>query len=185
MFRKALLLIFLCFAGQLHGFVAPMSLPEKARGSDTIVRGVVLKIIPLSIEVSDSRGPHPGKIPSEKFAGPNCVALVRVIEAVKGKVREDVIFVPCGYNFDESPGELTEAKEYLLFLKSMGNNYHHPLHASCTHLIENSRVSISGNDHDGDFEPDEIADKTVSYADFVKQIREANASTMPDGKQKD
>lgn len=176
MFKRSLLLLVSSFlAGTVSGFVEPLPLKEKAATADAIVRGVVVNVIQLAVSTSDSRGASVEKITDKNFSGPNAVAIVRVTDQLKGDFKPDhgIIFVPCGYDFDESPAELTVAKEYMLFLKSMGHNYYHPTTAYSTHRVQMGRVSTSGIDTESYFEPQASPEETLPLEEFMKQVKEA------------
>ncbi|RYZ91347.1 MAG: hypothetical protein EOP06_06985 [Proteobacteria bacterium] len=162
----------------VSGFVASLTLSEKAAEADVIARGVVVKIIQLTAQVTDSGGSNTGKNTDEGFSGPHAIAVVRVTDTLKGQLKsqQGIIFVPCGYSFDESPAELTATKEYVLFLQDMGRSYYHPTTAFSTHRVQAGRVGKSGFDYDGDFKAEKIQGDTQAIEEFVKQIKEALAA---------
>ena len=163
-----LLLVVVCLTDlKVAAFVVPLELKEKCEKADLIVRAVVIDVVRLTGDPSE------GRITSEDYYGPHSVALVRVVEVLKSGEgrREGVILVPCGHDIDESPGELTKAKDYLLFLKSMGHNYFHPVDAYSTHRISAGRVALSGLDDDSAFEADAGEVKTEAYDRYCAHIK--------------
>ncbi|MGJ8655005.1 MAG: hypothetical protein ACSHX6_01035 [Akkermansiaceae bacterium] len=153
----------------VDGFAMTGSLAfkDKCEKSDAIVRGVVVDIIDLTPIGKASGGS------GKAFSGPHSVALVRVEGVFKGEsVKEGgIIFIPCGYSFDESPCELTKSREYFLFLGSMGRNYYHPLGSYCMHLVRGGKVGMSGFDWEGEFESKSENARTVGVDEFVGKIK--------------
>lgn len=137
-----------------YAFVAPIDLKAKCDKSDAIVRGVVVDIVTVAKDIKDSRGSDQ-KILEGEWTGPSSVAIVRVVSVLKGDIKsmDTIIFVPCGYGFDESPCELTKSKDYILFLKSMGHNYYHPVNPFSMHRVQKDMVGMGGFDWEGDFDP--------------------------------
>ena len=171
---RLLSLFLVGLTGPLSAFVAPVSLGEKCSRADGIVRGVVVDIVPVTRPTEDSSGLGAEKTTDREFTGPNAIAVVRVVEVLKGSptVIRGTILVPCGYDFDESPSELTETKDYLLFLRSMGHGYFHPLDPFSTHRIQLGRISQSGIDSDADFEGNNEGKAPLPYGEFAAQVRE-------------
>lgn len=156
-------------------FVVPLEWDEKCKKADAIVRGVVIDVVPLTKQVEDSGGFTSEKNSDEDFTGPHAVALVRVTEILKGEATDlaGVIFVPCGYDFDESPAELTKTKEYALFLEKMGHNYFHPLDPFSMHRVQMGRVGNSGFDTASDFDAGKKAVESMTCEEFAKRVRRA------------
>ncbi|RYD48401.1 MAG: hypothetical protein EOP85_03625 [Verrucomicrobiaceae bacterium] len=161
------------------GFVAATPFPEKVAKADVIARGVVVKIIQLTTDITDSRGPSSEEVTDKGFSGPNAIALFRVTETLKGKLEpnQSVVFVPCGYSFDESPSELTDTKEYVLFLKDLTRNYYHPTTSYSIHRVQDGRVCISGFDWDENFKPENIEKETEPVGKFIQKIKAAMVAT--------
>ena len=157
-----------------HSFVVPLEFGSKCKRSDAIVRGVVIDIVTVAGVVESSGGGEEA-ILEEDWAGPTSLAVIRVVSVIKGDSKSigSFVFVPCGYNFDESPCELTESKDYILFLESMGRNYFHPLGPFCMHRVQKEVVGMSGFDWGGDFDPENKSRETVSLDEFVRRIKTA------------
>lgn len=154
--------------------VEAMTLKDKSSKSDVIVRGVVVDVVTVAKQVKDSnRGDE--NILGGAWSGPSSVAIIRVVSLIKGdsKNMNTIIFVPCGYNFDESPSELTKSKDYILFLRSMGHNYYHPLGPFCMHRVKKGAVGMSGFDWEGDFDPKNKNGKSIALEDFTQRINKA------------
>ena len=134
----------------------------------------MIDIVQVAGKVETPKG-HQESIYKGDWAGPSAVAVVRVISAIKGEPRDigSIILVPCGYDFDESPCELTKTKEYILFLESMGRNYFHPLGPFCMHRVHGGIVGMSGFDWDGDFDPKNTNRETSPVEDFIRRIKDA------------
>ncbi|MBK1790690.1 hypothetical protein [Persicirhabdus sediminis] len=164
-----------------YAFVVPLKFAEKCERSDAIIRGVVLDIITVAGEVEDSSG---GKesILEGAWTGPHSIAVIRVVSVIKDDENQvdSVIFVPCGYSYDESPCELTKSKDYILFLDSMSRNYFHPLGPFCMHRVKNELVGMSGFDWDGDFDSSNENRETVPLEEFVKRIKDDAARAKND-----
>ena len=150
----------------------PIDFNTKCKKSDAIVRGVVIDMVKVARNVEDSRGGDE-KILEGEWSGPESVAVIRVISVIKGDAKKvnTIIFVPCGYNFDESPCELTKSKEYILFLESMGRNYFHPLDPFCMHRVQKEKVGMSGFDWGGDFDPENKDAKAIKLEEFIARIK--------------
>ena len=161
-----------CFA-----FAPSKSLEAKSVQSDVIIRGIVLDIVTVAGEAVDSRGGTEDVLEGD-WTGPSSVAVVRVVSVLKGDSKKipSVVFVPCGYSFDESPCELTTSKDYIFFLESMGRRYFHPLDPYCMHRVQDGLVGMSGFDWDEDFEADERPESTMTLQEFVARIEEAIAT---------
>ncbi|WAC21673.1 hypothetical protein OVA24_09775 [Luteolibacter sp. SL250] len=158
-----------------QAFAPFYSWKDKCAGADVIVRGVVVDVVQLVGKVKDSRGSELETITDGGYTGPSAVAIFRVTAVVKegDYLTESVIFIPCGYNHDENPAELTKTKEYFLFLRSMGSNYFDPLNNVAMHRVQKGRVDLEGGDGDNAFGSEAGKDKTTDDEDFVKRIREA------------
>jgi hypothetical protein len=170
-----LILVLSGIMSPLPAFVADIGFDARCNGADAIVRGVVVEMVPVTGPVADSRGHAGEKITDGGFTGPNAVAIVRVTDLLKGERDriQGLIFVPCGYDFDESPAELTKSKEYFLFLRSMGYHYFHPLDAFSMHRVQGGRVSLSGFDWDEDFKVGADEAKSTPVEGFVEKIRKS------------
>lgn len=142
--------------------------------ADAIIRGVVIDLVLLTKRTDDSRGFSSEKNVDEDFSGPHAVAIVRVTDVLKGRSQgySGIIFVPCGYDFDESPAELTKSKDYILFLHHMGENYFRPLDPFSMHRVQVDRVSKSGFDTESDFKDEAAKTETEPLSEFKKQIAE-------------
>lgn len=174
---KKLLITILAAAAMLtpcHSMVAPIEFEEKCNRSDAIIRGVVLNIVTVAQKTKSSSG-HEGSLLEGGFTGPSSVAVIRVVKVLKGDSEKvgPIIFVPCGYSFDESPCELTQSKDYILFLKSMGHNYFHPLGPFCMHRVQKEVVGMSGFDWEGDFNLKSKNREIASIEEFLKLIKKA------------
>ena len=145
-----------------------LSMEDKCQKSNLIIQGSVLRIIDLSYADDKS---NDLKL-NQDYAGPNSVALVRVQKVVKGdkKYMGTVIFVPCGYNFDASPSELSNSIKYVLFLKEMGHNYYHPTGSYCMHRILKDRIGLSGFDWEGEFSSKSKNAKTSLLNQFIQNL---------------
>lgn len=154
--------------------VAPVEFKKKCNQSDVILRGVVTDIVTVANDVKDSRGSDQ-KVLEGDWTGPSSVAVIRVVSILKGDTKKlnTIIFVPCGYSFDESPCELTKSKDYILFLESMGHNYYHPLESFSMHRVQKERVGMSGFDWEGEFEPNAQNAEVISLEEFTKRVMEA------------
>jgi hypothetical protein len=135
----------------------------------------VVDVIPLTKGTEDSGGHRIEKNVDEDFTGPHAVAILRVTDVLKGPAENypSVMFIPCGYDYDESPAELTKSKDYILFLRHMGGNYFSPLDPFSMHRVQVNRVAKSGLDTDSDFKKENIKTKTVQLSEFTAQIAEA------------
>jgi hypothetical protein len=157
-----------------HSFVAPIEFAEKCGRSDAILRCVVIHIVTVAGGVRDSRGSEEDVLEGE-WTGPSSVAVARVVRVIKGDSKKigSIILIPCGYGMDESPCELTESKDYILFLESMGRNYFHPLGPFCIHRVQQDSVGMSGFDWEGDFDPDREDRETATLEEFIRRIKKA------------
>ena len=154
--------------------VGTLTLKDKSHKSDAIVRGVVVDIVTVAGQVKDSRGGDENILEGD-WSGPSSVAVIRVVSLIKGNAKNinTIIFVPCGYDFDESPCELTKSKDYILFLRSMGHGYYHPLGPFCMHRVQKDIVGMSGFDWKGDFDPKNKNGKSISLEEFTRRVKEA------------
>lgn len=172
----------------LDAFVIPMTWEDKCIGSDAIIRGEVVELIQLPKGVESPKGSTPEKVTDAGFSGPHSVAVVRVTDVVKTNIGDlqKIIFIPCGYDFDESPAELTKAKDYILFLRSMGENYFHPMDYCSTHRVQKENVGLSGLDTDADFIEEVLEEESVKREEFVRRIIEVlkQDETREESKQK-
>ena len=156
-----------------YSFVAPIEFGEKCKRSDAVIRGVVVDIVTVAGQVKNSSGSDEDILEGD-WTGPKSLAVIRVVSVMKGNSKKinTVIFVPCGYSFDESPCELTKSKDYILFLESMGHNYYHPLGPFCMHRVQKEMVGMSGFDWEGDFDPKNKNAKTIALDEFTKRVKE-------------
>lgn len=177
---KKVLIIFFVLVGmeaKIFAFAAGMGFEDKCKNSELIIQCKVLDIISLS-----PGGLQLGKgneLKSNKnYAGPNSVALVHVQQIFKGnrKLLNTVIFIPCGYKFDESPCELSKSIKYVLFLEMMGRNFYHPLDPYCMHRISMDKVGLSGFDWEGDFDPKSKNGRNMPISEFIEKIARSSVS---------
>jgi hypothetical protein len=172
---KLAIILFCVFTAQIaNGFVEPMEWGAKCVRADAIIRGVVIDMILLTKRTDDSRGLSRERIVDKDFSGPHAVAIVRVTDVLKGPAENypPIMFIPCGYDFDESPAELTRSKDYILFLHHMGANYFQPLDPFSMHRVQVDRVSKSGFDTESDFKDEAAKTETVPLSEFKNQIAE-------------
>lgn len=173
--RPIILFVALLLARPAVAFVVPLGWSEKCASADAIVRGVVIDIVQLTKHAPDSRGSSIERNVDKDFAGPHAVAIVKAIEILKGDEEKlnGVFFIPCGFDFDESPAELTQTKEYVFFLRQMGYSYFHPLDPFSMHRMQRGRVGLSGFDTDSDLEEGAKSGESVSYEEFVDRVRKS------------
>ena len=169
-----LLVFTLLGVAQVSAFFIPLSFDQKCYDSDLIVHGAVIDIVSVTVPEEKAKKIE-GLIVKEPYGGPNSVALVQVKRVVKGGARllNRVVLVPCGYDFNESPSELTKGKEYVLFLEKMGHGFFHPLDPQCTHRVIKEQVAISGFDHDIPLDPERRDPSHVRMNLFIEQITES------------
>ena len=126
--------MFLALASFSHALVAPLTFAQKCRNSDAILKITVEKI--EKIELTEGM--------SWQF---KALARCKVTASFKGddNWEEQFVFIPCDYQFDESPCDIEPGKRYVVFLETMGNfsKFGHPLSASCCHEI------VDGKAHTG------------------------------------
>jgi len=153
-----------------YAFAPKMSFDDKCQKSDMIVQGEVVNV--TNLFPNGSRPNEGGDKDNEKYFGPKSVAVFRVQKVIKGdsKYLNRLILIPCQYDSDISPSELTKSKNYVLFLEQMGRGYFHPLAPSCTHRVLNNRVGLSGLDWDGDFDSEIINGENISLPEFIEDI---------------
>src|SRR5690606_8876523 len=148
----------LFLVNEVSAFTSGMTLERKSVESGLIIQGKVVSVIDLSVQgvVLETKESMKSEVLSKEFSGPTAVALVYVEKVVKGDLKflGTVVYVPCGYSFDESPSELTKSVRYVLFLEAMGRNFFHPLGPYCIHRIFEEKVGLSGFDWKGDFDAD-------------------------------
>jgi hypothetical protein len=140
----------------------PLSLQEKTDKADLIVRGKVVSISRLMPDNGYGSDELVGfDDTSGSYMGPRSIAVIEVKDAwklpahtlfwsddrSKRKVIPRRIMVPCDYSFRESPSDLTEGREYVLFLRSMTANVYHPVDPSSTHVVHDGRVADFGMNH--------------------------------------
>lgn len=156
---------------ELLAFAPSMSLEDKCKKSDIIIKGAVMKIVELSVPDDKVKRTNPNK-PEPYSTGPNSVAIVYIETVLKGdrKLQGSLIFVPCDYGVDVSPCELSESIKYVLFLESMGRNYYHPLGPYCMHRIHGAKIGLSGFDWMGDFDNKSANGKNAMLSEFVRKI---------------
>lgn len=157
-----------------YAFVGGVEFGEKCKRSDAIIRGVVVDIVTVAGTTKNSRGQEES-ILEEEWSGPRSVAIVRIVSVLKGDAKSlnTIMFIPCGYDFDESPCELTKSKDYILFLESMGHGYFHPLDPFSMHRVQKDQVGMSGFDWEGDFDPKEQNGKSIAIEEFTKRVADA------------
>jgi len=166
-----------------RGFAVPLDFGMRCGTADVIVRGVVVDIVPLVARGRESKRGE--KEADDDFGGPMNVAIVRVTDVVKPGAETKIkgpaglIYVPCGYNFDESPCELTDGKEYVLFLKAGGNNFFNAVDFMSTNRVVNGVVGMSGIDGDLDFDGTSEEKDRLPYEAFVKRVRGALDEAEP------
>lgn len=153
---------FILFASSASAFFIPLTLKEKTRKADLIVKGKVVSISRLMPDNGfgfDELVGFDGT--SGSYMGPRSIAVIEVIDTWKlpartafwndDRTKRNVIprriMVPCDYSFHESPSDLTEGRSYVLFLRSMSANIYHPLDPSSTHVVHDGRVADFGMNH--------------------------------------
>ena len=154
----------------LFAVTGSMSLEDKCEKSDLIVQGLVLEIIDLYDFTDKSKKT---RFTDRKFGGPYSLALVRVKNVLKGEqtLKDKVIYIPCEYNFDESPCELTKSVEYILFMDGMDRNFYQPLDSFCIHRILDNKIGLSGFDWAGEFTSESNNAKTLLLSQFIQNVK--------------
>lgn len=168
---KATLLtaVALALADFSHAFVVPLSFDQKCRDSDAILVITVEKVETVTLTEG---------MPWQ-FKG---LARCKVKSSFKGD--EDWvgkhIFIPCDYEFDESPCDIDQGKSYVVFLETMGNfsKFGHPLGAACCHEI------VAGKAHTGIVGSEPVDLKTFAEKVFVADLKASYPSQdKPEGEQ--
>lgn len=158
---KATLLATLLLATALfsHAFVVPLTFDQKCRDADAILEITVEKIEKVALTEGMTW----------QF---KALARCKVASSFKGD--EDwagkLVFIPCDYQFDESPCDIEQGKRYVVFLETMGNfsKFGHPLSASCCHEI------IGGKAHTGI-----VGSEPVDLKVFAEKVRSTLKASAP------
>lgn len=182
------IILFLLYCTPYVIAIAPrMTLENKCFESDIIIRCSVISIRELPSQKNKEKKPSHIESAVSKQAekgpiGPKSVAMVLIEEVVKGdpNFKGKYIYIPCGYESNISPSELTKSKKYVLFLKRMGHNFYYPVHHTSIHRISenNELLGLSGVDWEGDFETHlvngekVILGESVQLDKFLEEVRE-------------
>ncbi|MGJ8635155.1 MAG: hypothetical protein ACSHX7_14660 [Luteolibacter sp.] len=173
--RKTAIFIFtiLALALDLSAFTGSKTLERKTAESSTIIQGKVVGIVRLSVPEISVDSPE-SEILVKKSFGPAAVALVYVEKVIKGNPNflRTIVYMPCDYNLNESPSEVTESVRYVLFLEALGKNFFHPLDSYSTHRIFEDKIGLSGFDWKGDFDPDSKNGKNMSLEKFLSDVND-------------
>jgi hypothetical protein len=100
------------------------------------------------------------------------LARCKIVSVMKGseKAVETFVFIPCGYEFDESPCDIEQGKSYVVFLETMGNfsSFGHPLSAFCCHPVV-----------DGKANPDYFGKDLIGLDAFAEKVRASLKTAAP------
>jgi hypothetical protein len=110
--------------------------------------------------------PHKGTGASGIYLGPTSIAAAKITSVWKMPSNErrfmsdesgeeknrlpalpETIMIPCEYDYEAQPSNLTAGRTYIVFLQSMGRNFYHPLDPASTHVIQADRVAHFGVNH--------------------------------------
>ena len=184
----------------LHPFFTPLTMKEKSEGADLIAIGTVVSVTRLmpenssiAVETNDAHYMGPGSVAvvevSETWKRPEKTPMFK-LELLKAgpethsvqSVTPKYIMVPCDYSFHESPSELTNGRNYVLFLRQTGNNIYHPLDPASTHVISEGRVAKFGMNHPP---RDNFIDKSTAITKFkagvIKFLKTQKNQPQPKG----
>lgn len=139
-----------------QAFVVPMPFAEKCSKAEAILHITVEKVESVDLTKNIAWQFH-------------AVARCKVISSYKGKEdwKGKLVFIPCDYHFDESPCDIEEGKEYVVFLETMGNfsKFGHPVGPLCCHLISDGKV-FSGIPEKGAMKVEEFVQ--LIHAELLK-----------------
>ena len=144
-----------------QGAFAPLSLEQKIRSSDVIVRAKVVKMSNVLIDKSDKNS----------WRSPSRVATLELLQTYHKAKNVKVLAkfkVYCGFRYNESP-DLTDGREYFMFLKRVKGDIYKPVGIATMHPIYEKRVLNFGMDHPKDlFESFE--ERSTKLTDWVSRI---------------
>lgn len=150
--RKILLPVILMFTllSAASAFVEPVPLAEQVKTADAILRIVVVSHDALKMNEG------------EEFSF-QALAKCRVIEDYKGNYKGgEFIYIPCAYNFDESPSPIEMEGDYVVMLETMKvAALAHPVAWNAVHRVKIDKVA---NPADGS--------RMIPLAELVKKIKD-------------
>lgn len=133
----------------------PLELHEKTKLADLIAVGKVERIV----RVSPLDG-FVNVVDDVAYLGPGSIAVVAISEAWATPDHSHFteypshkptvprfVYIPCDYGQPESPCDLTKGRDYVLFLKYLGENLYTPVDPASTHILENDLVQEFGMNH--------------------------------------
>ena len=143
----------------VHGLVGQTSLREQVQQSDVVARIVVVEIAKLKFASQEEL----------TFTG---VAKCRVVADYTGALANlDFIYIPCDYNFDESPSPLEVGSDYIacLALMKKGGVAHPVSHDSVHEIIQRTVENPESEAEDKDVTIQHFKDLLMKHWKSRKQ----------------
>ena len=137
-------------ASSLFGFAVPTSLDDQATKADAVLRIVVVDVADLDY--------------NDEISVFKQLAKCRIVTNYSNSVsKNDYIYIPCNYEYDEDPSPLMKGDDCIVFLELLKvSPIGHPVTWDATHLMQRGSIAAPTKGDD---------DARVSITVFEERLR--------------
>ena len=142
----------------------PLSLEQKVKSSDVIIRARVVKMENVPIDDKDK----------ESWREPSRVATLQLLQTYHKSKGVKVLAkfkVYCGFRYHESP-DLTDGREYFMFLKHVKKDVYRSVGIATMHPVYDKRVLNFGMDHPKEMGKESLEERSTKLLDWSKKVAE-------------